>query len=28
MRTYDKIIVGSQQEFDNMLQKKQEVNYN
>jgi DNA-directed RNA polymerase subunit beta' len=28
MRTYEKIIVGSQQEFDNMLQKKQEVNYN
>ena len=28
MRTYDKIIVGSQQEFDNMLKTKQEVNYN
>ena len=28
MRTYEKIIVGSQQEFDNMLKTKQEVNYN
>ncbi|MDT0642989.1 DNA-directed RNA polymerase subunit beta' [Zunongwangia sp. F363] len=28
MREYDSIIVGSKEEFDQMLEKKQEVNYN
>ncbi|WBL23237.1 MULTISPECIES: DNA-directed RNA polymerase subunit beta' [unclassified Zunongwangia] len=28
MRKYDSIIVGSKEEFDEMLEKKQEVNYN
>jgi len=29
MRTYENIIVGSKEEFDEMMQvKKQEVNYN
>ena len=28
MREYDDIIVGSKEEFDEMLEKKQEVNYN
>ncbi len=28
MRKYDSIIVGSKEEFDQMLEKKQEVNYN
>ena len=28
MRDYDDIIVGSKEEFDEMLEKKQEVNYN
>ncbi|MEJ6792289.1 MAG: DNA-directed RNA polymerase subunit beta' [Lacinutrix sp.] len=28
MRTYEKIIVGSKEEFDQMLQSKEEVNYN
>ncbi|HLV40452.1 DNA-directed RNA polymerase subunit beta' [Xanthomarina sp.] len=28
MRTYENIIVGSKQEFDEMMQAKQEVNYN
>ena len=28
MRVYDDIIVGSKEEFDEMLEKKQEVNYN
>ena len=28
MREYDSIIVGSKEEFDEMLEKKQEVNYN
>lgn len=28
MRDYDNIIVGSKEEFDEMLEKKQEVNYN
>ena len=28
LREYDEIIVGSKQEFEEMLQKKQEVNYN
>ncbi len=28
MREYDNIIVGSKEEFDEMLEKKQEVNYN
>ena len=28
MRTYDNIIVGSKEEFDEMMQVKQEVNYN
>ncbi|WP_370102087.1 hypothetical protein, partial [Xanthomarina gelatinilytica] len=28
MRTYENIIVGSKEEFDEMMQAKQEVNYN
>ena len=28
MRKYDNIIVGSKEEFDEMMEKKQEVNYN
>ena len=28
MRAYDNIIVGSKEEFDQMMKAKQEVNYN